>query len=106
MRGNSRPLDEGAIAYDFWEKGGHDDELSAQTVVVSARGIDFGRAGPNIISHISDKAKEIQPKIQPYVGADLNLADLVQQYGRSLTDTLLNSASNLIPRRQWIENSP
>ncbi len=96
MRGNARPLAEGAIAYEFWERGGHEDELSAQTVIVSARGIDFGRAGPNIISHISEKAEEIQPKIQPYIGADLDLADLVTQYGRSLTDTLLGGTSGFV----------
>ncbi len=96
LRGNAKPLEPESIAFEFWEGGGHQNELNAQTVLFSAKGVDFGRAGPNIVSQMSEKAKEIQPNIQPYLGTEFDLADVVKQYGRSLTDTLLGGTSGLV----------
>jgi predicted PurR-regulated permease PerM len=63
---------------------------------LTARGIDFGNAGPNVITRISARAKDLEPLIQPYLGADTDIASQVKKYGGELTATLLGRTTDLL----------
>jgi predicted PurR-regulated permease PerM len=88
LRGNaSRRRPEGEDG--FWRNGEYQNELQLHDLVISASGIDFGKAGPNIISSISERIRAIQPVIQPYLGRDFDLASFVARQGRDLIDERL-----------------
>ena len=66
-------------------------------LVFSSRAIDFGHAGPNIVTRLSEWAKnEIQPSIQPLVGEDFNSADWVKETGGESVQTLLGGTKDVL----------
>ena len=82
-------------ANDSWR-----DEI-AQSValsglILSAGGNDFGNAGPNVITRISARAKDLEPLIQPYLGAETDISSQVKKYGGDLTTTLLGRTTDLL----------
>ena len=76
---------------EFWGNGENENEIRIGDLVVSTRGIDFGQAGPNILSSLSesDAASTVQRLVGPYVGEDFDLADFVKVQGRSLLNERL-----------------
>ena len=94
LRGNAS---RGSKAHsdDFWE-GEHEKEAIVESIVFSARGIDFGKAGPNIVTRISEIAKETQPKIQPFLGENVVLADVVRKYGGNLAEALFGGTTGFV----------
>jgi len=89
VKGNASREGDRASTDVFWKTGEFKNEVQIYDLVLSATGIDFGRAGPNIISSISQKARDIQPMVQPYLGEDVDLAEFVTKQGRSLIDEKL-----------------
>ena len=89
VRGNVPHTGDGRSGDGFWQTGEYNSERQVGELVLSAKGIDFGNAGPNIISNISEQAREYQPLIQPIAGSDFDLADFVKKQGRGLIDERL-----------------
>lgn len=66
-------------------------------LVFSARAIDFGEAGPNIITLLSEYVKEeIQPWLQPVLGEDFELSVWIKETGGEAIQTLLGGTKDLI----------
>jgi len=63
-------------------------EWEGNGIGFSTNRIDFGRAGPTIISRISDSeiAQKVQPLIQPLLGENFDLAAFLKTQGRKLFD--------------------
>ena len=89
VRGNGGQSGEGAAASGAGTAG----ETSLFSVEISADQIDFGNAGPNVLTDISALASEIQPMLQPYMGDDFNLALLVKEHGQRFTETMLGGTT-------------
>jgi predicted PurR-regulated permease PerM len=74
-----------------------DDELRLGSLIVGSRHLDFGSAGPNPITSLSESVSQIQPLLEPYVGGDFNLAEFVAVRGRDLIDErLLGGTTELL----------
>ena len=65
-------------------------------VMLSSRLVDFGRAGPNIITRISAKAQELEPLIQQYTSTEIDLASLIKEHGSLLINKLLGRTTDLL----------
>ena len=72
------------------------ESLALSGLMLSSRGRDFGNAGPNVITRISARAKDLEPLIQPYLGAETDIASQVKKYGGDLTATLLGRTTDLL----------
>lgn len=88
VRGNVSPRRDHERADAFWT-GKAGERIQVQEVVISAGGLDFGRAGPNLISSLSEQARALNPRLTPYLGEDFDLAAVVARYGRSLVEERL-----------------
>ena len=64
-----------------------------QDVVFEPNRIDMGEAGPNVFTDIGKMAETVQPTLQSYLGADLDLVTLVKEQGDTLINTLLGSTT-------------
>ena len=73
--------------------GGADFDLQQRGIELSPGRIDFGEAGPNVLTDISKIAETIQPTLQSYLGDDFDLVALVKEKGDTLIDTLLGSTT-------------
>ncbi len=62
----------------------------------SVSGLDFGSAGPNILTKITILAKDLEPHIQPIIGQDTDLATLIQTNGSRLINVLLGRTTELV----------
>ncbi len=62
----------------------------------SAVGIDFGIAGPNIVSRISERVAEFEPQLESLTGQEVDLAALIKTYGSQLIDVLLGRTTQLL----------
>ena len=58
-------------------------------LTLSALGMDFGDAGPNIVSRLSAKAEDIEPLVQRYLGEEADIASQIKRYGSDLIEVLL-----------------
>lgn len=94
LRGNSSRVAESSLD-DFWEEEFH-EEAVVGSVVFGAKGIDFGRAGPNLVTRISEIANETQPLVQPFLGEDLVIANVVREYGGNLAETLFGGTTGFV----------
>jgi len=65
-------------------------------VTLSTRLLDFGSAGPNIITRISAKAQQLEPLIKQYTATDTDLASLIKEYGSLLINKLLGRTTDLL----------
>ena len=73
-------------------------------VVFSRADIGFGKADPNVLVKIGDRiltetsarASKIQPTLQPYLGSDFRLAELIREYGERLMQTMLGGTTIFI----------
>ena len=73
-------------------------------VVFSRADIGFGKADPNVLVEIGDRiltetsarASKIQPTLQPYLGSDFRLAELIREYGERLMQTMLGGTTIFI----------
>ena len=74
------------------------------SVVFSRADIGFGKAEPNVLVEIGDRiltevsarAAQIQPMLQPYLGSDFRLAELIQEHGERLMETMLGGTTLFI----------
>lgn len=62
----------------------------------SASSVDFGNAGPNIVSQISDRVAEYEPQLQALVGQEVDVAALIKTYGSQLIEVLLGRTTQLL----------
>lgn len=95
MRGNAADgREEGEES--FWKEKCQ-EKIQVFDLIISASGIDFGRAGPNIFSNISKQARQFQPWFQSYLGEDFDLGNLIAKQGRSLVEEkLLGKTSQVL----------
>ena len=76
----------------------------AGSVVFSRADIGFGEADPNVLVEIGDRilaetstrAAKIEPMLQPYLGSDFRLAELVREHGERLMRTMLGGTTLFI----------
>ena len=74
------------------------------SVVFSRAHIDFGKADPNVLVEIgnriltetSARASSIEPMLQPYLGSDFRLAELIREHGERLMETMLGGTTVFI----------
>ena len=77
---------------------------SPGSIVFSRADIDFGKADPNVLVEIGDRilaevsarAAKIQPMLQPYLGSDFHLAELIREHGERLMETMLGGTTMFI----------
>ena len=73
-------------------------------VVFSRANIGFGEADPNVLVEIGDRilaetsarASSIEPMLQPYLGSDFRLAELIREHGERLMNTMLGGTTMFI----------
>ena len=73
-------------------------------VVFSRVDIGFGEADPNVLVEIGDRilaetstrAAKIEPMLQPYLGSDFRLAELIREHGERLMRTMLGGTTLFI----------
>ena len=74
------------------------------SVVFSRADIGFGKADPNVLVEIGDRilaetstrAAKIEPMLQPYLGSDFRLAELIREHGERLMRTMLGGTTLFI----------
>ena len=74
------------------------------SVVFSRADIGFGEAEPNVLVEIGDRilaetstrAAKIEPMLQPYLGSDFRLAELIREHGERLMSTMLGGTTLFI----------
>ena len=74
------------------------------SVVFSRANIGFGEANPNVLVEIGDsiltetsaRASSIEPMLQPYLGSDFRLAELIREHGERLMKTMLGGTTMFI----------
>ena len=74
------------------------------SVVFSRADVDFGKADPNVLVEIGDRiltetsarASSIEPMLQPYLGSDFRLAELIREHGERLMKTMLGGTTMFI----------
>lgn len=74
------------------------------SVVFSRAHIGFGKADPNVLVEIGDRiltetsarASSIEPMLQPYLGSDFRLAELIREHGERLMETMLGGTTMFI----------
>lgn len=98
LRGNFSFLSEKDSDNPFWVEGVHDDTIQVQSLLFSKRGIDFGRAGPSIITRLSDEVKKLQQMFlsQSGMGDGFNIADLIREKGGLLAEKLLGGTGGVL----------
>lgn len=79
----------------FWQKE-YSEAGEWGKLGLSARGLDFGMAGPNAISRIGALVAQLEPYVKPFVGPHLDLAAASQTYGRQLIDVMLGGTAELL----------
>jgi predicted PurR-regulated permease PerM len=79
----------------FW-KIDRDKEETWGVMGFSASGLDFGSAGPNILTRITILAKDLEPHVKPIIGQDTDLATLIQTHGSRLINVLLGRTTELV----------
>ena len=73
-------------------------------VVFSRTDVGFGKAAPNVLVEIGDRilaetsarASSIEPMLQPYLGSDFRLAELIREHGERLMQTMLGGTTMFI----------
>lgn len=95
LRGNGSGGSGGDAELRFWREEAarrqHEGDL-----VVGAAGLDFGRAGPNLITRLGEQARVLQPRLAPFVGADFDLGAFIARQGRVLIDEQLLGRSHQV----------
>ncbi len=74
------------------------------SVRFSRTDIGFGEADPNVLVEIGDRilaetstrAAKIEPMLQPYLGSDFRLAELIREHGERLMRTMLGGTTLFI----------
>ena len=65
-------------------------------ITLSQRRVEFGRAGPNVLTHVSALANELEPFVEPYLGKEMDLAQLIKKHGTQLINILLGRTTDLL----------
>lgn len=96
LRGNWPEPRPGTEEYEYWVAGGMEDEVPWGGVALGASGIDFGTAGPNVLTSISQMARDFEPYVKPYLGEETDLPLLIKKYGSQLTNVLLGRTTEVV----------
>ena len=73
------------------------EEKEDAALIFSARAIEFGHAGPNIVTRFSEWVKkEFQPLIQPLAGEDFKPSVWVKETGGEYMQTLLGGTKDVV----------
>jgi len=96
LRGNWPDPRKGSDQYKYWVGGGTEEEVLWEGVTLGASGIDFGTAGPNVLTSISHMAREYEPVLKPYLGEETDLPLLIKKYGSQLTNVLLGRTTEVV----------
>lgn len=96
LRGNWPDPKAGTEQYRYWVGGGTEDAVQWEGVVLGRSGIDFGTAGPNVLTSISQVAQEYEPYVKPYLGEETDLPLLIKKYGSQLTNVLLGRTTEVV----------
>ena len=72
------------------------DPVTWAGITLSAGGLDFGNAGPNVVTRVSSLARLWEPYFQSYLGPDTDIAQLVKDYGSSLIAVMLGEDTDLV----------
>jgi predicted PurR-regulated permease PerM len=75
----------------FWE-----EDIIWGSLVLSRNAIDFGDAGPNVVSQISALARDFELFVEGHIELDLDLAPLIRTHGRELINVMLGGTSDLL----------
>lgn len=78
---------------EFWTNPENMQKVAAQGLEFSTGGIDFGKAGPSIITRMSEVVSGLQPKLHAYLGVEVDLEKLVKVKGREMMNTLVGRSS-------------
>lgn len=81
---------------EFWSRPDFMQRVTSGPLDFSLSGIDFGKAGPSIITRMSEVVSELQPKLQGYLGVDLDLEKLVKERGREMMNALVGKSSAFV----------
>ena len=65
-------------------------------IAFSAGGIDFGNAGPNVITRLSSLARGLEPLAQSWLGPEFEIEFFIREYGSSLITVLLGEDTDLV----------
>ena len=97
VRGN-RPAAGREAGSSFWDEEVRSRASEAHGIVFSSQGLDFGRAGPNIFTRLSEEADKIQLWFEEKygVGAEFDLGRLVKEQGGALARTLLGGTTEIL----------
>ena len=98
LRGNFSSFSEKDSDNTFWVEGVYNDTIQVQALLFSKRGIDFGRAGPSIITRLSDEVKKLQQVFlaQSGIGDGFNIANLIREKGGVLAEKLLGGTGGVL----------
>ena len=92
LRGNYAALVAGDTGHEFTEKEA--GPFEEKGLVFSSRILDFGRAGPNLITSLSEEAQKILQMIG--VAKDVNLSALIREQGGGLAKKLLGETTEVL----------
>ena len=82
---------------EFWSRPpDYMQRVNVQSLEFSLSGIDFGKAGPSIITRMSEVVSGLQPKLQGYLGVEVDLEKLVKERGREMMNALVGKSSAVV----------
>ena len=91
VRGNAAGGDD-----EFWTRMEYLHKVQAQSLELSAGGLEFGKAGPSIITRMSEEASALEPAFRSYLGTDVDLGALVNDKGREMMNALVGRSSAFV----------
>ena len=94
-RGNASD-GEGQPQSQRWDEAKYEIPVTWGSLVLSQRGVDFGDAGPNVISQISKLAEDVEDFLKEKFGWDLDIVAFIRTEGRGLIDYMLGGTSDLL----------
>ena len=98
LRGNFSSQGEKGSDTPFWAEGVYDDSIQVESILFSKRGIDFGRAGPSMITRLSDEVKKWLNSVSwlKAIAGGFNIADFIREKGGFLAEKLLGGTGGVL----------
>ena len=97
LRGNGEYPERGSDDYRFWIEEAYADSIQIQALHFSAQGVDFGKAGPSIITRLSEEVGGlIVSYIPENVAEDLDISALIKEHGGTLAEKLLGGTTEVL----------
>ncbi len=93
--GNTPPAASDSDSRSFWVDGEYQRECLVPPLLFSVRGLDFGEAGPTLVTRMAEESRKLQPTLGPYLGG-LDLEGWVRVQGQALMDTMLHRTTAIL----------